>query len=240
MSLSPHYIMFIRYKRSQFKYTCYYFIYIFTRYLYKYKRNFFFQKRRRRIHILSLMSFVKITCWVFFKITRYMFKLKSDFLVHNPEVKTSIHVFDHTIKPILLYGCEIWGYFNLFTSQFRNGNIPIDQIFSKLHCESGKDESRFSSLCQNLKICFNISKWRGNRPSSDCTARLVLFLCTPKRNLYREVSIVPLFPQALVARTTYPLFSNFLFTNLFSIKFLYFFNISSLFPYFNLFVSIFI
>ena len=37
-----------------------------------------------------------------------------------------------------------------------------------------------------------------------------------------------------------PPFSNFLFTNLFSIKFLYFFIISSLFPYFNLFVSIFI
>ena len=35
-------------------------------------------------------------------------------------------------------------------------------------------------------------------------------------------------------------FSNFLFSNLFSIKFLYFFIISSLFPYFNLFVSIFI
>jgi hypothetical protein len=39
---------------------------------------------------------------------------------------------------------------------------------------------------------------------------------------------------------TTPLFSNFLFTNLFSIKFLYFFIISTLFPYFNLFVSIFI
>ena len=42
---------------------------------------------------------------------------------------------------------------------------------------------------------------------------------------------------------TYPpplFFSNFLFTNLFSIKFLYFFIISSLFPYFDLFVSIFI
>ena len=47
--------------------------------------------------------------------------------------------------------------------------------------------------------------------------------------------------QALVARTYHhPFFSNFLFTNLFSIKFLYFFIISSLFPYFNLFVSIFI
>ena len=47
-------------------------------------------------------------------------------------------------------------------------------------------------------------------------------------------------PQALVARTYHPPFSNFLFTNLFSIKFLYFFIISSLFPYFNLFVLIFI
>ena len=37
-----------------------------------------------------------------------------------------------------------------------------------------------------------------------------------------------------------PPFSNFLFTNLFSIKFLYFFIISSIFPYFDLFVSIFI
>jgi hypothetical protein len=37
-----------------------------------------------------------------------------------------------------------------------------------------------------------------------------------------------------------PLFLNFLFTNLFSIKFLDFFIISSLFPYFNLFMSIFI
>jgi hypothetical protein len=35
----------------------------------------------------------------------------------DPEVKTSIHVVDHTIKPILLYGCEIWGYFNPFTSR---------------------------------------------------------------------------------------------------------------------------
>ena len=40
-----------------------------------------------------------------------------------------------TLKPILLYGCEIWGYFNPFTSRFKNGNIPIDQFFSKLHCE---------------------------------------------------------------------------------------------------------
>jgi hypothetical protein len=31
------------------------------------------------------------------KALKVLFKLKSDFLVHNPEVKTSIHVFDHKI-----------------------------------------------------------------------------------------------------------------------------------------------
>jgi hypothetical protein len=45
--------------------------------------------------------------------------------------------------------------------------------------------------------------------------------------------------NTLVARTT-PLFSNFLFKKIFLIRFLYFFIISSLFPYLNLFVSIFI
>ena len=47
--------------------------------------------------------------------------------------------------------------------------------------------------------------------------------------------------QAPVVQTYHPPFvSNFLFTNLFSITFVNFFIISSLFPYFNLFVSIFI
>jgi hypothetical protein len=40
------------------------------------------------------------------------FKLQKDFLSHNPNIGTSIHVFDHTIRPILLYGSEIWGSFN--------------------------------------------------------------------------------------------------------------------------------
>lgn len=35
----------------------------------------------------------------------------------NPDIKTTIHIFDHTIKPILLYGAEIWGYFNPFAKK---------------------------------------------------------------------------------------------------------------------------
>jgi hypothetical protein len=62
------------------------------------------------------------------------------------------------------------------------GCLPSNKCLVHLYAvlRSGKDESKFSSLCQNLKICFNISKWRGNRPSSDCTAKLVLSYALPK------------------------------------------------------------
>ena len=63
------------------------------------------------------------------------FKLCNDFLVHNPTVKNAIHVFDHTIKPILLYGCEIWGYFNPFTARLKKENISVDTIYSRILCE---------------------------------------------------------------------------------------------------------
>ena len=42
------------------------------------------------------------------------YKLRRDFISFGPNVKNSIHVFDHTITPILLYGSEVWGYFNPF------------------------------------------------------------------------------------------------------------------------------
>jgi hypothetical protein len=44
-----------------------------------------------------------------------------------------MHVFDHTIKPILLYDCEMWGTFNTFSAKFRHGmqNLSFDQIYCK-------------------------------------------------------------------------------------------------------------
>jgi hypothetical protein len=47
-----------------------------------------------------------------------------------PSYKFLVHLY----AALRSYGCEILGYFTV-TSWFRNGNIPIDQIFSKLHCE---------------------------------------------------------------------------------------------------------
>ena len=63
------------------------------------------------------------------------FKLQKDFLTLNPSTKTSIHVFDHAIKPILLYGSEVWGSFNPFVVKFRNDILPLDKINTNICCE---------------------------------------------------------------------------------------------------------
>ena len=40
------------------------------------------------------------------------FKLKKCFEHNKPKIKTILHVFDHTVKPVLPYGSEIWGMFD--------------------------------------------------------------------------------------------------------------------------------
>jgi hypothetical protein len=42
------------------------------------------------------------------------FKLIKSFDGHKPNIKTLIHIFDHTVKLVLKYGSEIWGYFHGF------------------------------------------------------------------------------------------------------------------------------
>jgi hypothetical protein len=42
---------------------------------------------------------------------------------------------DHTIKPILLYGSDIWGMFNPFTMKCKKENSSFDNIYSGSLCE---------------------------------------------------------------------------------------------------------
>ena len=52
---------------------------------------------------------------IFIKLKRGLkayFKLKKCFEHHKPKIKTILHVFDHTVKPVLLYGSEIRGIFD--------------------------------------------------------------------------------------------------------------------------------
>ena len=42
------------------------------------------------------------------KAVKALYSLKRNILSLNPSIYTSLHIFDHTVKPILLYGSEIW------------------------------------------------------------------------------------------------------------------------------------
>ena len=60
----------------------------------------------------------------------------------QPSIKTSLHIFDYTMKPISLYGSEIWGVFNINSNKFKNEN-SLDKIFSgnepnRLHIKFAK------------------------------------------------------------------------------------------------------
>lgn len=69
------------------------------------------------------------------KSLKAFFKLKKDLLSLKPNIRTSMHVFDHTIKPILLYGSDIWGMFNPFTMKCKKENPSFDNIYSGSLCE---------------------------------------------------------------------------------------------------------
>jgi len=66
-----------------------------------------------------------------------LFKLKKSF--DKPSINTILHIFDHTITPILLYGSEIWGIFS--SQKFKakpdkyltkeTDAIPMERIHTK-------------------------------------------------------------------------------------------------------------
>ena len=49
----------------------------------------------------------------------------------QPSVNTSIHIFDHTVKPVLLYGSEIWGALNPSSPRLRN-DASLDKIYQNI------------------------------------------------------------------------------------------------------------
>ena len=69
------------------------------------------------------------------KALKAYYKLRKDFLSLNPNIKNSLHVFDHTIKPILLYSSEIWGFFNPFKKKLNSQTSTVDQAYPKLLSE---------------------------------------------------------------------------------------------------------
>ena len=81
------------------------------------------------------------------------FKLCRDMKSATPSIKTFLHLFDHCIKPIALYGCENWGVINI--TQKRK-ELNLYDIFKE--CESEKINLKFCKYMLRVsKKCINIA-----------------------------------------------------------------------------------
>lgn len=74
----------------------------------------------------SCGSFKEARSDLYNKALKASFKLFKDLNSTHPPIKTFLHLFDHMIKPIALYGCEIWG---TLTSRLQEKDKQLYDIF---------------------------------------------------------------------------------------------------------------
>ena len=63
------------------------------------------------------------------------FKLNKTFNTINPNVNTLLNLFDHTVKPVLLYASEIWGTINTETKKVNQDEFCLFKHLENLPCE---------------------------------------------------------------------------------------------------------
>lgn len=68
------------------------------------------------------------------KALKAYYKLRGDFLSLNPSVKSCLHIFNHTLQPILLYNSEIWGSYCASVAKIRS-SFNFENIYKNVQCE---------------------------------------------------------------------------------------------------------
>lgn len=63
------------------------------------------------------------------------FKISKVFGNLHQNVNTILHLFDHTLKPILLYGSEIWNTVNINSSVITKESYTLLNSFKILYCD---------------------------------------------------------------------------------------------------------
>ena len=110
-------------------------------------------------------SFTESKTELYKKAVKTLFKLKADVLSLYPMPKSSLHIFDHTVKPILLYCLEIWGCylpksadFNFMFDYSRLPSVlPCDKLhihFCKYILGANKTSTNFAILSELGRIPF--------------------------------------------------------------------------------------
>lgn len=81
----------------------------------------------------SCGSFKEARSDLYDKALKASFKLFKDLNSTQPPIKTFLHLFDHMIKPIALYSCEIWG---TLTSRIQEKDKHLNDTFKTWEMEN--------------------------------------------------------------------------------------------------------
>ena len=66
---------------------------------------------------------------------RAQFKLTKCFSNMTPKLDTLIHLFEHTVEPVVLYGSEIWGTVNILSSKTKKADFSLERLFENFLCD---------------------------------------------------------------------------------------------------------
>ena len=107
---------------------------------------------------------------IFFnKVRKASFKVTKLITSAEPSIKTSLHLYDHLIKPILLYGSEIWGVFKTNSKVCKKDETFL---FPFIYKNSMVDKSQVSFL----KYILGVNRYSSNLAVMSETGRLPMHL----------------------------------------------------------------
>ena len=69
---------------------------------------------------------------------RAQFKLTKCFSSMTPRLSTLLHLFEHTVEPIVLYGSEMWGTVNILSSKIKKADFKFENLLEKILCDKFK------------------------------------------------------------------------------------------------------
>ena len=97
------------------------------------------------------------------KALKALFKLKKYFIHFRPNAKTFLHLFDHTIKPVLLYGSEICGEFSFNKFKSRGdayfSQLCKDLVIEKTHIKFCKYILQISKRATNAAVMGELGRY---------------------------------------------------------------------------------
>lgn len=105
---------------------------------------------------------------IYQKSLKASFKLTKLITSAEPSINTSIHLYDHLIKPIVLYGSEIWGSFKTNTAACRKND---DTLFENVFSNNIADKSHM----KYLKYILGVNKFSSNLAVLSETGRFPLY-----------------------------------------------------------------